>query len=203
MHGKKQKTISHNTKTIKSLCLFMLAMVLLYTTGCGKAEPETTITGGTDGSNESEEGANYGELQEGDTAPGFSAPLADGGTFTLSEQKGKVVLLNFWATWCGPCVGEMPAFERLKEHYGDDVSILAVNSMEDEATVNQFIKEKGYTFPIAYDTDGELGEKYPTDGIPYTLVIDAEGIIKNIYLGAESADKQYEEYKEAIDAARK
>lgn len=197
MLTKKIKTGLHNIRNLKFLCLFMLAISLLYTAGCGK-------TAGTNEneSSEPQEDESYRELEEGDTAPEFSASLADGSTFTLSEQKGKVILLNFWATWCGPCVGEMPAFERLKEDYGNDVSILAVNNMEDEATVNQFIKEKGYTFPIAYDTDGKVGEKYPTDGIPYTLIIDAKGIIQNIYLGAGDADTQYKEYKEAIEAVK-
>ena len=143
----------------------------------------------------------YGELSEGDAAPDFTAELVGGETFTLSENKGKVVLINIWATWCGPCVGEMPAFEKLNNEYGDDLKIVAVNCVEDKGTVDAFVKDNGYTFPIAYDENGEINNRYPTDGIPYTLVVGKDGVIKNIYLGAESEDVQYQLYKEAIDAA--
>lgn len=149
---------------------------------------------------DAETAESYGVLSEGDAAPDFTAELADGNTFTLSEQKGKVVLLNFWATWCGPCVGEMPTFEKLYSEYGDKVSILAVNCLEDKETVNQFIEEEGYTFPIAYDEEGTINMKYPSEGIPYTLIIDGEGVIQKIYVGAADAETQYQEYKSAIEA---
>ena len=134
-------------------------------------------------------------------APDFTATLADGSSFTLSDYRGSVILLNFWASWCGPCVGEMPAFEQLNNEYGDEVVILAVNCMEDENTVNQFITDNGYTFPIAYDANGSISDLYPTDGIPYTLVIGTDGTVLETFLGADSADVQYREYKSAIDAA--
>lgn len=142
----------------------------------------------------------YLPLNEGDSAPDFTISLADGSEFTLSDQQGKIVLLNFWATWCGPCVREMPAFERLEEDCGEDVVILAVNCMEYADTVTAFIEENGYTFPIAIDEEGIVSAKYPTQGIPYTLVIDGDGIVQNIYVGAADADTQYNEYKSAIDA---
>lgn len=141
------------------------------------------------------------EVFEGDVAPEFSTPLVDGSTFTLSEHSGKVVLLNFWATWCGPCVGEMPAFQKLYEEYGDKVAILAVNCMEDKDSVDQFVQDSGYSFPIAYDENGDVSFTYPSSGIPYTLVIGKDGVVKNIYVGAADADTQYQIYKSAIDTA--
>lgn len=163
---------------------------------------ETEIDAQTD-SSKPEQAVSYQALSEGDAAPDFTASLADGTTFTLSEQQGKVILLNFWATWCGPCVREMPAFERLYLEYGEDAAILAVNCLEDTGTVDAFISENEYTFPIAYDTDGSINMRYPTQGIPYTLVIDKEGVIQKIYVGAADAETQYQEYKSAIDSILK
>lgn len=180
----------------KRKILFYLCLAsMLMLSGCREGQSNT--------SQSSTSAPSFHELTEGEMAPEFTAFLADGSTFTLSEQKGKVVLLNFWATWCGPCVGEMPAFEKLHGEYGDSVSVLAVNCMEDAGTVDSFISDNGYTFPIAYDEKGDILTKYPSDGIPYTLVIDGNGVIKNIYMGAVDAEQQYEEYKSAIDAVLK
>lgn len=188
----------------KKLNSVILAMALgLAVTGCGntaseQAQQETQQESQQETEQESSQ-ETYKELAAGDTAPDFTAQLADGSNITLSEQTDKVVLLNFWATWCGPCVGEMPAFENLAEEYKDEVVVLAVNCLEDEETVNQFIEENGYTFSIAYDVDGSINEKYPTSGIPYTLVIGKDGVVKKIYLGAQDAETQYNEYKSALE----
>ena len=192
-----------NKLKITLLLTLLLASVCCLCTACGaKKEPDgaPSTAQDTDSPTAEESAPVYEVLSEGSAAPDFTASLADKTTFTLSEQSGKIVLLNFWATWCGPCVREMPAFERLREDYGEDVVVLAVNSMEAEDIVDAFIEENGYTFPIAYDVEGAIGVKYPTQGIPYTLVIDGEGIVRDIYLGAADADTQYQEYKKAIDA---
>lgn len=198
------------TKYTRSVLFAVLLLFAALLTACGSTEKQAD-------SSETEEAASaqtdqtaepsakgdiisYLPLEEGDAAPGFTAALTDGAEFTLSEQQGKVVLLNFWATWCGPCVREMPAFEKLHEEYGEDVAILAVNCMEGEDIVKAFQEENGYTFPIACDEEGDIVMKYPSQGIPYTLVIDGEGIIQKIYVGAADAETQYQEYKGAIDA---
>lgn len=192
--------------TIFSLSMVLLLNALLLTACGGTGEnadrqntPETEKTASSEQSAE-DDSVSYLPLSVGDAAPDFTAVLTDGTEFTLSEQQGKVVLLNFWATWCGPCVREMPAFEKLYGEYGEDVAILAVNCMESEDIVKAFQDENGYTFPIACDPEGDVSLKYPSQGIPYTLVIDEEGIIQNIYVGAADAETQYLEYKGAIDA---
>lgn len=169
--------------------IILTVAISIAATGCGN----------TDSTQDQQD--TYMEVSEGDSAPDFTAETVDGDSFTLSEQNGKVVLLNFWATWCGPCVAEMPAFEKIYSEYGEEVAVLAVNCLEDKEVVDQFISDNSYTFPIAYDTDGTISAKYPTDGIPYTLVIGKNGTVKNIYVGAGSADAQYEEYKSAIEEA--
>ncbi|MCR5543054.1 MAG: TlpA family protein disulfide reductase [Eubacterium sp.] len=137
-------------------------------------------------------------LAEGDVAPDFTVELVSGEKVKLSDYDDKIVLLNFWATWCGPCVGEMPAFERLKSDGNDDLQILCINNMEDKRTVDDFIKSEGYTFDVGYDETGSIDAYYPSNGIPYTLVIN-KGYISSIYVGARDADYQYQEYKNAID----
>lgn len=195
MHINMKKTILSAIFVFLFSCLF---------TACGSrkedAGPKTDLPEKTD-ADEAKQAITYRPLSEGDEAPDFTVSLADGSTFTLSEQQGKPVLLNFWATWCGPCVREMPAFETLYTEYGENAAVLAVNCLEDTATVDAFIAENEYTFPIAYDTDGSVNMRYPTQGIPYTLVIDGDGIVRNIYVGAADAETQYREYKKAIDAA--
>lgn len=188
-------------KKIMGMLSFFLVIFALV--GCGNNDDQGSTNNETEAVSESvqEEPVPIQEVSEGDLAPDFTAQTADGSTFVLSEQKGKVVLLNFWATWCGPCVREMPAFEKLHQEYGEEVAILTVNCMEDKDTVDRFISDNGYTFPIAYDVEGAVCIKYPSDGIPYTLVIGKDGIVQNIYLGARDADVQYEEYKGGIEAA--
>ena len=138
-------------------------------------------------------------LQEGDVAPDFTADLVDGSKFHLSDYDDGVVILNFFATWCGPCVREMPAFGMLQDDEYTGLAILCVDCMEDRKTVDAFVSKNGFTFPIAYDEAGSIGNYYPTDGIPYTLIIN-KGVIAKIYLGAQDAETQYREYKGAIDA---
>ena len=164
---------------IKALCLVLLLALALPLAGC---QSETTPEGPA------------APIAEGDAYRDFTAPLADGGEFTLSDHEGKVILLNFWATWCGPCVGEMPAFEQLQETYGEDLVLLAVNSGEDEETVKGFLEETGYTFRVGLDLDYTVFSLYPSEFIPYTVVK-----VASIQLGAGDADVMYEHYCELID----
>lgn len=117
-------------------------------------------------------------------APDFEVTLIDGETFKLSEQRGKVVLLNIWATWCGPCVAEMPEIEQLSQDYAEDLVVIGVNCGEKEADVAAFVEEKGYTYRFAADEDYLISASlYPTNSIPYTVIIDANGVITQMHLG--------------------
>lgn len=140
----------------------------------------------------------YKELEVGDEAPDFEVELLDGEKVALSDYLGKVVLLNFWATWCSPCVEEMPDIQELSKAYPDDVVVLAVNCNEEGDTVRSFIQEKGFTFPIGLDEKGEITTKYPTDGIPYTVIINGDGIIQKIHLGG--GEGMYSVFEEDIEA---
>ena len=169
----------------------------------GAAKAEVQEAAGRPSEKEGEEDAAIkmqGEmpLEIGSQAPDFTTLLVDGTSVTLSNLQGKPVIINFWATWCGPCVREMPAFERLQKDFGDKIEILAVNCGEDAATVKEFVKKNGYTFPVALDEAYATSILYPTNGIPYTVIVDKEGIVTEISTGASDADTMYEMYKEAL-----
>ena len=139
----------------------------------------------------------------GDSAMDFSAQTNAGDTFTLSEQAGTVVLINFWATWCGPCVEEMPALQDLYEEYGDsdNVRIILINAGESSQTVHRFLSQNGYTMPCIYDTDNTVNDQYGVMGIPYTVIFNKDGTVAETFEGSYGCEKQYELYKEAIEEA--
>lgn len=139
---------------------------------------------------------------EGDPDLDFTARLAGGGSFTLSDQAGKVVLINFWATWCGPCVREMPDIEALYEEYGaeDQVVILAVNSGESEKTVDSFIKQNNIPFPVAYDTDDDISYAYGITSIPRTVIFNKDGTVSADLTGSLSSGN-YQRLKKAVETA--
>jgi thiol-disulfide isomerase/thioredoxin len=107
----------------------------------------------------------------------FELPALDGRTARLSDLKGRVVLLNFWATWCPPCRAEMPAMDRLyRDLEPKGFTILAVDYKEPVDAVRTYITELGLSFPILLDTAGDVGDSlYPTTALPTTYVIDRRG----------------------------
>lgn len=131
------------------------------------------------------------EVVSEDAAPGFTVFDAEGNEVKLSDFRGKGVVLNFWASWCGPCKSEMPHFQAAYEEYGEDVHFLMVNmstafgdSREDAAKV---LEEGGYTFPVYYDDNSECAYAYGINAIPVTVFIDADGMISSVKTGMMNA----------------
>ena len=115
----------------------------------------------------------------------FTLSFLNGGSGTLSDYKGKVVILNFWATWCPPCRAEMPSMETLYQRYKDQgLEMLAVNLRENNAVVRQFIRNGGYTFPVLMDNDGRTGNTYGIEAIPTSFIIDRDGKIIGRLVGS-------------------
>ncbi len=118
-------------------------------------------------------------VAERSPAPDFTVQDAEGNPVKLSDFVGKPVVLNFWASWCGPCKSEMPEFDQVQAELGDEVQFLMVNltdgSRETVATASKYIENQGFSFKVLYDTAGEGANIYGVYSIPSTYFIDAEG----------------------------
>jgi peroxiredoxin/outer membrane lipoprotein-sorting protein len=119
----------------------------------------------------------------GKPAPDFKLKDFDGKEVTLASLKGNVVVLDFWATWCGPCVAGFPHIDELSKKYaGKGVKVFGLNQKEDKDTVVNFLKDHNLTVPVLSDP-GEVADKYLVRGIPQTVIIGKDGVIKQIYIG--------------------
>jgi peroxiredoxin len=124
-------------------------------------------------------------VREGVETIDFTLPLLDGNTQTLSALTGRVVFLNFWATWCGPCREEMPAMEAVYQRLKDrGLTILAVNLGEKPEAVSAFMRENSLTFAAALDQSGRTGMQYGAQAIPITYIIDKRGLIVSRVVGS-------------------
>ena len=123
--------------------------------------------------------------QIGFTAPDFELPDLKGGTVRLSDLRGRVVLLNFWATWCGPCRVEMPTIQAVYEDYGDrGLSVLAVaGDYQGAEFVAPFMRDLGLTFPGLLDERGEVQDLYFVNALPMTFLLDRNGVVVNKLVG--------------------
>ena len=131
---------------------------------------------------------NY-EAAPGALAPLFTASTAEGEAFTLEDERGRPVLLNFWATNCAPCRVEMPDLQRVHETFGDAVSVVGMNTGESRATVLAWAEEQGITFPLLLDPTGETSSRYELRGQPTTFVVDADGRVAEVFYGPVTAER--------------
>jgi thiol-disulfide isomerase/thioredoxin len=132
-------------------------------------------------------------------APDFNLRDANGGLTSLGGYRGSLLLLNFWATWCGPCREEMPSMEQLSRNFGSQgFAVVAVNQRENAALVNKFMKTHGLNFATPLDADGRVSASYRVYGIPVTYLIDGNGQA----IGMKSGPKDWAS-REVIEAFRK
>ncbi len=132
-----------------------------------------------------------------ETAPDFTLKSNSGENIRLAEQRGKVVMLNFWATWCAPCRKEMPLLDDLYNRYNAaGFELYGVNVEPESEPANKMAKEMGLNFPILYDTDSKVSRLYNVDAMPTTVVIDRDGNIRYVNRGYRDGDE--EKYREQI-----
>ena len=123
------------------------------------------------------------QIKKSMPAPDFQAETLEGKKVSLSDYQGKVLILDFWATWCGPCLAELPYFQELVNLYKNDPSVAFLTISQDRSkdVVRKFLEQKGYTFPVIFDTG--IGQLFEVEGIPLLIVIDKEGNIRYKHFG--------------------
>jgi peroxiredoxin len=132
-------------------------------------------------------------------APDFTLKSNQGGNMRLSEQRGNVVLVNFWASWCGPCREELPKMESLQQDYKDlGFTILAVNVDEDSSKANVLLDDIKVSYPILFDPTAKVSELYDVSAMPTTVIIDRDGNQRLLHKGYKSGDEK--KYAKAIKA---
>ena len=142
-------------------------------------------------------------IKQGQKAPDFTVEMVDGDKVTLSSLKGKIVLINFWATWCPPCREEFKRVQKdLIDHFkGQDFVFLPISRGEKKSTVDSFRDKQGYTFPMGLDPTQEIYKKYASNYIPRNFVVGKDGKVIYVSVGYEA--KEFEAMVKAIEAALK
>ena len=132
------------------------------------------------------------QTQHQEQAPDFTVYDLDGNAYRLSDFRGKPVILNFWASWCGPCKSEMPDFDKKYEEYGDQIHFIMVNltdgSQETLEKGSGYVQKQGFTFPVYYDLDISAAMAYSVTSIPVTYFVDSDGYLTAWYPGAMTGD---------------
>jgi cytochrome c biogenesis protein CcmG, thiol:disulfide interchange protein DsbE len=163
-------------KILGVLLLAGLLIFLIATQFVGRPAPINVIVQG-------------GLAKVGAPAPGFTTRTLDGTVVRLSQYRGKPVLLNFWATWCGPCQDEMPLIQRASDIYGGrGLTVLAVDYQQTNTTsMKAFLRKVDVHFPAVYDPAGQIAAEYGVNvGLPVSVFIDRSGAVSFIQLGQMS-----------------
>ena len=174
LYGRLSQGLEHNQLTVES--------------------PQSQAAGSSSQGTESGQTADSAQAAEPEKvlAPDFTVYDAEGNPVQLYDYIGKPLVVNFWASWCGPCQMEMPHFEDKYQELGDEVQFLMINmtdgGRETVDSASAFIAEKGYTFPVLYDTDSNAALTYGAYSLPTTYFIDADGYAVAQATGAIDAD---------------
>lgn len=174
--------------------ILMIVLIALFATGCSDKN-ETVLPN----EENREEQSNY-EQSSNDAiiAPDFELESLDG-TIKLSEMRDKYVMLNFWATWCGYCVVEMPDLQKLQDTYKDDLLIITVNVGEDKETVQKFMEENNLDLTVVLDVDSNVANTYGVRSFPTTIAVNKKGEAVKGYVGMlnyEQMEQLYGFFKE-------
>jgi peroxiredoxin len=183
-------------KKIIAIGLILIAITLGYIY-LASDNKESNINENNINKNQNESNNNKADIVEiGKPAPDFTLTDINDDDVTLSDFKGKKVLLNFWATWCPYCVKEMPDLNKLYKENEENLVVIGVDVGEDVEIVNKFLKENNVDYPIILDTNGRVALKYNAHiSLPTSYIIDEEGVVKASQIGMMS----YEQMKSLIN----
>ena len=127
----------------------------------------------------------------GKTAPDFVLKSATGENLRLSEYRGDVVMINFWATWCGPCRQEMPLLDELYDRYQRvGFNLLGINIDDDSRRAMAMVNELGISFPVLFDEDKKVSKLYEVEAMPLTILLDREGTVRHVHHGYKPGYEQ-------------
>lgn len=123
-------------------------------------------------------------------APDFTLKSLDGANLRLEEYRGQVVLINFWASWCGPCRQEMPVLDRLHQRYEDaGFAVLGINVEGEEGPARELLQKVPVTFPVLIDAGQQVSELYDLQAMPSTVVVDRDGVVRYVHRGYRPGDE--------------
>lgn len=148
--------------------------------------PETNNQEENPANTQSTQGGGSEEPVSNNIAPDFTVYDQEGNPVKLSQLRGKPVVLNMWASWCGPCKSEMPGFQAMYEKYGEDVHFMMINltAQDNLEDAQSLISQKGYTFPVYFDKDNSTAASYSTGSIPMSFFINSKGEFVTYAVGA-------------------
>ena len=134
-----------------------------------------------------------GELRTGTPAPPFQLTSNSGKPLSLTDLKGRIVLVNFWASWCGPCRKEMPLLEQLnRQYHSKGVTLVGVDVEPDSTAAIDWLKATPVSFPILFDVDSRVSKLYQVEGMPNTVILDRQGNVRYIHRGySTGAENEY------------
>ncbi len=151
------------------------------------------------------EDAETAEETEEVLAPDFTVLDIDGADVTLADRlaDGKPIVLNFWATWCGPCKSELPAFDKAAGEYADEVTFMLINLTDGQRetvdVVREFMDENGYTFPVYFDTEYSAAIPYGANSIPLTYFVTSDGVVVGGFMGAMPEETLYNYLEQLLE----
>jgi thiol-disulfide isomerase/thioredoxin len=162
--------------------LLAAATALAGLTGCDK--------GGSSPGAAAPSGGEDGNTLVGGPAPDFALdPVVGKKVPSLAAAKGKVVLVDFWATWCGPCKASFPKWQALSKEFGDDVVVIGISEDDDKDGIPDFLKETGATFAIGWDQDKSIASSYKPGTMPTAFIIDKNGLVRFVHAGFRAGDE--------------